>query len=52
MTVSPFCMDVFRELNRLGVMVDVSHVGNDMFYDALEVSVTPTSHRVRPAVFE
>jgi len=30
-----------RELNRLGVMVDVSHVSDRTFYDALEVSRAP-----------
>jgi membrane dipeptidase len=33
--------DVVRELNRLGVIVDVSHVADKTFYDALEVSRAP-----------
>lgn len=33
--------DVVRELNRLGVMVDVSHVADKTFWDALEVSRAP-----------
>ena len=32
---------VVRELNRLGVMVDVSHVADATFWDALEVSRAP-----------
>ena len=30
-----------RELNRLGVMVDVSHVSDKTFYDTLEVTTAP-----------
>ena len=33
--------DVVRELNRLGVMVDVSHVSDKTFYDTLEVTTAP-----------
>src|ERR1700676_3344059 len=33
--------DVVREMNRLGVMVDISHVSDKTFYDALEVSKAP-----------
>jgi membrane dipeptidase len=32
---------VVREMNRLGVMVDISHVSDKTFYDALEVSNAP-----------
>ncbi|MGH9816581.1 MAG: dipeptidase, partial [Candidatus Acidiferrales bacterium] len=39
--LSDFGKDVVRELNRLGVMVDVSHVSDQTFYDALEVSRAP-----------
>ena len=30
-----------RELNRLGVMVDISHVADKTFYDTIEVSKVP-----------
>ncbi len=33
--------DVIREMNRLGVIVDISHVSDKTFYDALEVSKAP-----------
>ena len=39
--LTAFGKDVVRELNRLGVMVDVSHVADKTFYDALEVTKAP-----------
>src|SRR6202790_2650015 len=39
--LSDFGKDVIREMNRLGVMVDISHVSDKTFYDALEVSKAP-----------
>ncbi len=39
--LTPFGKDVVRELNRLGVMVDISHVSDQTFYDALETSAAP-----------
>jgi len=39
--LTPFGRDVVRELNRLGVMVDISHVADKTFYDALEVTTAP-----------
>jgi membrane dipeptidase len=32
---------IIREMNRLGVLVDISHVSDKTFYDALEVSQAP-----------
>jgi len=39
--LTSFGKDVVRELNRLGVMVDVSHVSDKTFYDTLEVTTAP-----------
>jgi membrane dipeptidase len=39
--LTAFGKDVVRELNRLGVMVDISHVADKTFYDALEVTSAP-----------
>lgn len=33
--------EIVREMNRQGVMVDISHVSDKTFYDALEVSKAP-----------
>ena len=39
--LTEFGKDVVRELNRLGVMVDISHVSDKTFWDALETSKAP-----------
>lgn len=39
--VSPFGADVIREMNRFGMMVDLSHGGEKSFYDALDISSQP-----------
>src|SRR5436190_13790895 len=39
--LTPFGKDVVREMNRLGVMVDISHVADKTFYDALETTKAP-----------
>jgi microsomal dipeptidase-like Zn-dependent dipeptidase/gamma-glutamyl-gamma-aminobutyrate hydrolase PuuD len=39
--VSRFGEQVIREMNRLGIMVDLSHASERSFYDALSISETP-----------
>jgi len=39
--VSAFGERVISEMNRLGLMVDLSHAGEKSFYDALDISATP-----------
>jgi len=39
--MSRFGEQVVREMNRLGLMVDLSHAGEKTFYDALDISQTP-----------
>ena len=39
--LSPFGKSVVREMNRLGVLVDVSHISDRSFYDVLECSRKP-----------
>lgn len=39
--VSQFGAEVIREMNDLGIMVDLSHASEKSFFDALEISSTP-----------
>lgn len=39
--LTDFGRDVVREMNRLGIMVDVSHISDDTFYDVLDVTEVP-----------
>ena len=39
--LSPFGKEVVAEMNRLGILVDVSHAAESTFYDALEISTQP-----------
>jgi membrane dipeptidase len=39
--LTDFGKDVVREMNRLGIIVDISHVSDKTFYDVLETSKAP-----------
>ncbi len=39
--LSPFGRQVVAEMNRVGIMVDISHVTDDAFYQVLEVTKVP-----------
>lgn len=39
--LSPFGVEVVREMNRVGIMVDVSHISDSTFYQVMELSEAP-----------
>src|SRR5450759_1617577 len=39
--LSPFGEQVVKEMNRLGMMVDISHISDKSFYDVLKVTKAP-----------
>ncbi len=39
--LSPFGKEVIKEMNRLGMIIDVSHISDKAFYDVLEISEAP-----------
>ena len=39
--LSPFGKELVAEMNNLGIMVDISHVSDDAFYQAIEISKVP-----------
>lgn len=39
--LSPYGREVVKEMNRLGVMIDVSHAGEKTFWDVIELSSQP-----------
>lgn len=39
--VSPFGKEVIEEMNRLGIIIDVSHISDEAFYDVIKYSKAP-----------
>ncbi|GAA0855476.1 dipeptidase [Aliiglaciecola litoralis] len=39
--LSPFGKDLVVEMNKLGIMIDISHVSDAAFYQAVEISTAP-----------
>jgi membrane dipeptidase len=39
--LSEFGVEVVKEMNRLGIMVDISHVSDEAFWDVMEVTTAP-----------
>ncbi|MDP3453800.1 MAG: dipeptidase [Bacteroidales bacterium] len=39
--LSPFGIEVIREMNRLGMLIDVSHISDDSFNDVIKYSTAP-----------
>ena len=39
--LSPFGKEVVAEMNRVGIMVDISHVSDSTFYDVLKITKAP-----------
>jgi membrane dipeptidase len=39
--LSPFGEEVVKEMNRVGIMVDISHVSDSTFYDVLQITEAP-----------
>ena len=50
--VSDFGKEVIKEMNRLGMIVDVSHISDKSFYDVLNISAVPViaSHSCSRAI--
>ncbi|MCF8368700.1 MAG: dipeptidase [Bacteroidales bacterium] len=50
--LSDFGVDVVKEMNRIGMMIDVSHISDSSFYDVIKLSKTPViaSHSCARAI--
>lgn len=52
--ISPFGKKVIKEMNRLGIMIDLSHAAESTFWDALKYSQKPiiASHSSSSAIYK
>ncbi|NCC46744.1 MAG: membrane dipeptidase [Bacteroidia bacterium] len=41
--LSPFGIEVVKEMNRIGMLIDVSHISDESFYDVLKYSDKPVA---------
>lgn len=41
--LSPFGVEVVREMNRIGMIIDISHISDDAFYQVMELSKSPVA---------
>lgn len=41
--LSPFGMEVVKEMNRMGMLIDVSHISDDSFWDVMKYSKAPVA---------
>ncbi len=39
--LSPYGREVIAEMNRIGIMVDISHVSDETFYQVIEITIAP-----------
>ena len=39
--LSPFGKELVKEMNNIGMLIDVSHISDDAFYQVMELSTTP-----------
>ena len=52
--LTPFGIEVVEEMNRIGMIIDVSHISDESFYDCLKYSKTPivATHSSARALFD
>lgn len=52
--LTPFGIEVVKEMNRIGLLVDVSHISDESFYDCLKYSKAPivATHSSARALFD
>jgi membrane dipeptidase len=52
--LTPFGIEVVKEMNRIGMLVDVSHISDESFYDCLKYSKAPivATHSSARALFD